>query len=217
VHYPVGLPVLTASSEDRSDLRNELNTPEDATVIIQVSRMEAWKGHILHLDALGLLREVPNWICWQVGGCQRPHEAQYLEQLKSATRRLGISGRVRFLGQRSDVPRLLAAADVHCQPNIGPEPFGITFIEALFSRLPVVTTALGGACEIVDESCGILVSPGHAGELASTLKQLIQDPIHRQKLGAGGPARALKLCNPATQLPWLNEVLSETTCLEKGR
>jgi glycosyltransferase involved in cell wall biosynthesis len=49
---------------------------------------------------------------------------------------------------RSDVARLLAAADIHCQPNIGPEPFGITFIEALYAGLPLVTTSIGGAIEM---------------------------------------------------------------------
>ena len=71
---------------------------------------------------------------------------------------LGISDRVRFAGQRDDVPGLLAAADVFCQPNTGPEPFGIAYVEALWSRLPVVATQFGGAQEIVDDSCGLLVA-----------------------------------------------------------
>ena len=57
--------------------------------------------------------------------------------------------------QRDDVPRLLAAADIFCQPNLGPEPFGIGFVEALSAGLPVITTATGGALEIVDGDCGI--------------------------------------------------------------
>lgn len=208
VYYPVPPPELTESARDRNALRAELNTPEDATVIIQVSRMEAWKGHQLHLEALSLLRDEPDWICWQVGGSQRPHEAQYLEQLKSAAQRLGIADRVRFLGQRSDVSGLLAAADIHCQPNIGAEPFGITFIEALFSRLPVVTTALGGACEIIDESCGILVPPGNVQALASALKQLIKNRDLRQRLGVAGPSRAASLCDPSVQMLQLYKVTS---------
>ena len=67
---------------------------------------------------------------------------------------------MRWLGQRRDVPELLAAADIYCQPNVGAEPFGIVFVEALYTGLPVVTTALGGALEIIDASCGVLVPPG---------------------------------------------------------
>jgi hypothetical protein len=69
----------------------------------------------------------------------------------------GVADRVRFIGERSDVGRLLAAASVHCQANLRPEPFGIALVEALAVGLPVVTVAMGGALEIVDESCGMLI------------------------------------------------------------
>ena len=58
--------------------------------------------------------------------------------------------------------RLLAAADVFCQPNSGPEPFGIVFVEALYAGLPVIATAIGGAQEIVDAAC---MRSGDAGAL----------------------------------------------------
>src|SRR6202007_943175 len=100
----------------------------------------------------------------------------------------GLGERVRFLGQRADVPQLLASADIHCQPNTGPEPFGIAFVEALYAGLPIVTSGRGGALEIVDASCGILTPPGSSEELALVLKQLITDDALRQRLSAGGPA-----------------------------
>src|SRR6202007_1965732 len=87
----------------------------------------------------------------------------------------GLGERIRFLGQRSDVPQLLAAADIHCQPNTGPEPFGVAFIEAMYAGLPVVTTAMGGALEIVQEECGVLVPPDDPQALADALLPLIRD------------------------------------------
>ena len=53
------------------------------------------------------------------------------------------------------MPALLAAADLFCQPNTAPEPFGLSLVEALQAGLPVVTSGIGGACEIVDASCGV--------------------------------------------------------------
>jgi len=114
-------------------------------VIIQVSRLEPWKGHRLYLEALGHLRDVGTWVCWQVGGAQRPHESEHLAAMRALCVELGIAQRVRFLGQRVDVHALLAAADIHCQPNLAPESFGSTFIEGLFAGLPIVTTAIGAA------------------------------------------------------------------------
>ena len=123
---------------------------------------------------------------WVVGGAQRPEEAAYVSELAAATRRLGIADRVRWLGERQDVRRLLAAADVHCQANIAPEPFGIAYVEALAAGLPVVASRSGGAIEIVDESCGVLVPPGDSEALAAALERLIVDRPFRAKLA---PAR----------------------------
>lgn len=196
------------SDRDRRAIRNEMQAPQAATVIIQASRMESWKGHALHLEALHLLRGLPDWICWLVGGAQRRQETEYLEELKRLAGRLGIADRVRFLGKRSDVPRLLRAADIYCQPNVKPEPFGIVFIEALYARLPIVTTALGGACEIVNGSCGILVPPRDRIALASSLRRLIVDSDLRAKLGAAAPDRAQELCEPVRQMRRIAEVFS---------
>jgi glycosyltransferase involved in cell wall biosynthesis len=207
IYCPVAQPEQIPAPADRARTRAELQTSEDATVIIQVSRMEALKGHALHLEALGLLRDLPGWVCWQVGGAQRPGEIEYLAELKKTAARLGITERVRFLNQRSDVARLLAAADIYCQPNIHPDSFGVAFIEALGARLPVVTTAIGGACEIVDDSCGVLVPPNDRSALATSLQRLIQDRTLRHRLGDTGPARAHQLCDPARQMNQFREAL----------
>lgn len=207
-YSPVAPTLHSYSKADQTATRAELPTPKGAVVIIQASRMEAWKGHALHLAALSVLTDLPDWVCWQVGGAQRPSEIQYLDGLKRTAARLGISERVRFLGQRSDVERLLAAGDLYCQPNLGPEPFGIALVEALHAQLPVVTTATGGACEIVDDSCGVLVSLGDAQALAASLRRLIEDSALRVKLGANGPARARELCDPAAQIERLGGLLA---------
>jgi glycosyltransferase involved in cell wall biosynthesis len=208
VHPPVDVSPRSVPVLERRRIREELNTPEAAVTIIQSSRIEAWKGHAVLLDALGRLRDEPRWVCWQVGGPQRVFEIAYLESLRDRARRLGIDDRVRFVGERSDVPRLLAAADIHCQANLRPEPFGIAFVEALAAGLPVVTTVTGGATEIVDESCGFLVQPGDPAALARALKQLIDDPSLRARLAAGAPTRARRVSDPARQIGLLREALS---------
>ena len=83
-------------------------------------------------------------------------------------------------------PQLLAGADMFCQPKQGPEPFGIVFMEALWAGCPVVTTAMGGALEILDESCGILAEPDSPDSLAAALDRLIQSPELARPVGAGG-------------------------------
>jgi glycosyltransferase involved in cell wall biosynthesis len=168
--------------------------------------MESLKGHTTLLRALARLRD-RNWLCWQVGAAQRPHEQVYQDGLMRLAQELTIADRVKFLGHRSDVAQLLDAADIYCQPNLEPDAFGISFIEALGARLPVVTTALGGALEIVDQSCGALVRPNDPAALADALARLLDDAGERRRLGAAGPARARELCDPATVLRRLDDLI----------
>ena len=202
IYYPVMAesPSEPDNATTTGAIRRALDTRNEDVVIIQVSRMEAWKGQLDCIEALGILRDVPGWVCWQVGGAQRPMEARYLASVRHAAERLGIAHRIRFLGQRSDVAQLLAAADLFCQPNRDPEPFGISLVEALWRRLPVVSSSIGGAAEIVDTTCGVLVEPKNPTALAAALSALIVDGPKRSQLGSQGPARARTLCDPGAQL-----------------
>ena len=140
LHYPVARRAETLDAAQRQGLRSRLNTPSDGVVLIQASRMEPWKGHRLLVEALARLADLPQWVCWIAGGPQWREEFEYEKSLREQVMKLGLEQRVLFLGQRSDVPQLLLAADIQCQPNLGPEPFGIAFIEAMQAGLPVVTT-----------------------------------------------------------------------------
>jgi glycosyltransferase involved in cell wall biosynthesis len=208
LNCPMLLKGVPADRGSREQVRRELATPAGDVAIIQVSRMEPWKGHFAHLDALARLRDCPRWVCWMIGGAQRPHERRYMKKLHAHAVRLGIAERVRFAGERADVPRLLNAADIFCQPNTGAEPFGIVFIEALAAGLPVITTAIGAAPEIIGPQCGMLTPPNDTGALADALRRLITDREARRRLGAGGPDRARSLCDPEQQTRKLGRILA---------
>lgn len=192
----------------REALRTELGVLPGIAVVLQAGRLEPLKGHALLLQALGSLREEPGWVCWIAGGIQPRPGPGYLKDLERLAGRLGISRRVLFLGERVDVPALLDAADLLCQPNVRPESFGIAMVEALHAGLPVVATAMGGAAEILDPSCGVLVPAGDIQALASALRTLLGDAAGRRRLGAEGPAHARTLCDPARQLARLHALLA---------
>ena len=206
------LPVEAAAPRDPDDvakLRRELETPSGDVVVLHASRLERWKGAAVLVEALGRLADVPGWTLWLAGGVQKPGEAAYLAELRQAARRPGVAGCVRFLSQRDDVPRLMQAADLFCQPNTAPEPFGVALVEALAAGLPVVTTGLGGAAEVVTRACAVLVEPGNPTALADVLRTLIASPSERQRLGAAGPARACELCDPAVTIPQFYRLLTD--------
>jgi glycosyltransferase involved in cell wall biosynthesis len=202
--YPVTLGRDTGA---RRQTRQSLGVDDDDVVVAIAARMEAWKGHRPLIEALGRIQADPRWTCWVIGGAQTDGERAYQQTLHELARRQAVSDRIRFLGQREDVPALLAAADIYCQPNLGGEPFGISFIEALKSGIPVVTTSIGAAPELVDETCGCLVGPGDIEALGSALGALVDAPDRRRALGAAGPGRAQTLCAPETQIPMIEALL----------
>jgi glycosyltransferase involved in cell wall biosynthesis len=171
--------------------------------------MEPLKGHSVLIDALAQLRDRSGWTCRLAGGAQRAHEEHYMASLRARAAAAGIADRIEFLGDRSDVQSLLAGSDIYCQPNVEPDAFGISLVEAMAAGLPVITSALGGAAEIVDETCGVLVPPRDSTTLASELSTLLDDRVRRERLGSRGPARARALCDPASQMPRIAEILRE--------
>ena len=66
---------------------------------------------------------------------------------------------------------------------------------------------MGGATEIVNDSCGILVPVGSVADLASALRLLVDDAQLRRRMGGSGPARARELTDPAAQLSHLRGAL----------
>ncbi len=209
-HNPV-MSCAPPGDDFRAALRRELATPTDAITIVQATRMEPMKGHSCLLEALAAIRDLPQWMCWQIGAPQRPEEMQYLESLKLQAHSLGIADRVRFVGARTDVPRLLFAADIYCQANPTPEGLPIVFIEALYAGLPVVGTRVGGFSEAIDDTCGRLVPPRDPIALAAALRELILDADVRRSLGAAGPMRARSLSDPAVQIPELRSLLASVS------
>lgn len=207
IYYPVSPSPPLDRPAVRRTIREELRTPEDKVVIVHSARMEPWKGHVLLISALEKMKANPQWHCWIAGGVQRPHEQEYLRQLQDQAAGAGIGDRVQFLGQRSDIPKLLAAADIHCQPNLGPEPFGIAFIEALYAGLPVVTTAIGAPAEYLTADCAMLTPAEDATTLASRLDELAHSGMLREQMGTAGPKLARHLCGPSESLERLRFVV----------
>lgn len=191
---------------DRAEVRAALGASSEDVVVLAASRIEPWKGHLDLLRALARLAGRP-WILWVAGGPQRAHEREHVRAIEEEVRRLGLQTRVTLLGERRDVRQLLAGADLLAQANVKPEPFGVVFAEALLAGVPVVTTRMGGAGEIVDESCGRLVPAKDPAALAGALDELISNAALRVSLGAAGVAHAAGVCDPSVVLARLESAL----------
>ncbi|MCZ8129704.1 MAG: glycosyltransferase family 4 protein [Steroidobacteraceae bacterium] len=116
---------------------------------------------------------VPGARLWMIG--DGPDRAA----CEADVRARGLGDQVRFLGQRSDVPGLLAALDLLLIPSES-EGLPIAAIEALAVGLPVVGFDVGGMREVIDDGgSGVLVKPGDARAFAAAVVELLRDPARR--------------------------------------
>ena len=97
---------------------------------------------------------------------------------------------------------------MYCQANTEPEGFGLSFIEAMRAGLPVVTSGIGGACEIVNDVCGTLVEAGDVYALSQALRRFVCDPALSGTFAKGATQRAAALCDPTQQMRRIQVLLS---------
>jgi glycosyltransferase involved in cell wall biosynthesis len=112
------------------------------------------------------------------------------EGVEDELARRSLDRRVRLLGERGDVPELLADADVFLLASRS-EGLPLSVIEAMAAGLPVVASDVGGLRELVrDGETGTLVPPGDPAALANALRPLVADRELRRRFGSAGRERA---------------------------
>ena len=150
--------------------------------MIMIGRFEPQKDHATLLRALAEL-QAHAWELDLVGdGLLRP-------EMEALAASLGIAERVRFLGQRTDVERLLAQAQVGVLVSKW-EGFPLSILEAMRAGLPVVASRVGGVDEAVqDGHTGFVVPRENVGELRDRLGGVLQSSELRTQLGASGRQR----------------------------
>jgi glycosyltransferase involved in cell wall biosynthesis len=150
--------------------------------LIMVARLGAQKDHATLLRALAGLQDRP-WEVDLVG------EGPLMGEMKALAAALGLSGRVRFLGQRMDVDQLLAGAQVSVLATNW-EGFPLSILESMRAGLPVVASSVGGIDEAVrDGDSGYLVPRGDVEALRDRIGRLLAAPELRMSMGSSGRAR----------------------------
>lgn len=173
----------------REAVRRELGIASDALLLGIIARLDPDKGQSDTLRAFALAARAHPAARLLLAGSETPWHPGYGERLKKEAAELGIAGQTHFLGQRADVPRLMAALDIFVHPSRH-EPFGLALAEASAAGLPVIAYAEGGTGEVVqDEVTGLLAAPGDWQALARSAQRLIDDPTRARALGRAGRER----------------------------
>lgn len=157
------------SEEERREFRRYLSEDESYHIVGGVGNLVSLKGHSYFIRAIPqILEKHPKTLFVIVG------EGPLHKHLVAEVNRLGLSGKVRFLGRLSTLTaRVISSMDVLVQPSLT-ESFGLVVAEALGCGVPVVGTQVGGVPEIVvDGQHGFLVEPMNPDAIADKVIWLL--------------------------------------------
>lgn len=178
-----------------------------------VATFGRWKGQDVFIDALRrVVASSPVPVRGYIVGDSLYDTAgsQFTRaELQSLIVSAGLAGRVGLAGFLDAAPAM-RSLDVVVHASREPEPFGLAIAEAMACGRAVVTTAHGGAAELVSPGADALVAePGDAGALAEALLRLAIDPALRTELGARARSAALERFAPARMASRLASLYEE--------
>jgi UDP-glucose:(heptosyl)LPS alpha-1,3-glucosyltransferase len=185
-------PALKLTCRERR--KEEFNFDAKDIVLIFVANEFRRKGLLVILEAMAALRSFPLRLLVVGGDTSDP----YLGQIRN----LGLEQQVKFIGRSGRIPELMAMSDIFVFPTAY-EPFGLVITEAMACGLPVLTSRIAGAAELIEDGIdGVLLNNPHdSGELKTKLEGLLDADI-RSRIGLNARTKAeqfsFKSCNEAT-------------------
>ncbi len=175
--------------------RFKFTGPADGPTAISVGRLSKEKDFATLIRAVALVKaRIPEFRLLMVGdGAERP-------ALETLSRELQLTETVTFLGERRDVPALLAQSGFYVASS-RTEGISLTILEAMSVGLPIVTTAVGGSPEIVEEGVtGHLAPPENPQALASAIVRMCERRHEWPAIGTAGRTRVEEHFNVRTMI-----------------
>lgn len=170
--------VAHLSPAERDAARAAMGVAPGEVVLIKVARFWPEKRHDVLLQAFRhLLRRTSNMQLWIPG--VGPEELR----VRAMAAELGVSDRCRFLGFRTDLPELLAMADLQVHTS-DEEGVPLAILSGMAAGRPIVSTRAGGISEVIrDGHSGVLIPLGQPEVFADAVYALMCDPERQRALG----------------------------------
>jgi len=193
IYNSIDQATLVCEPAEAAQLRKQCGIPVDSFVFVNVGRLGQEKGQSILLRAFQkVATDLPNGYLVLVG------EGSEKESLQTLAADLGISQRLKFLGQRADVGACLEMSDVFVFPSLF-EGLPLAPIEAMLKSVPCIVTRIKPLLELfADDDTGIVVGPGSVDELADAMRKIYSDPALRKRLGMNARIKAVENFDSST-------------------
>ena len=171
--------------ETRLSMRQSLGCDAATPLLGVVGNVIPRKGLIHLVRAMpNILAAAPAARLLVVGGQE---QSDYGQKVRAEAEKIGIAGRLAWLGYRAEPPRNpRVALDLFVLPSLD-EGLPLAVLEAMAAGLAVVATAVGGVPEcVISGETGLLVPPGQSGPLAAAIIELRGDAARRRRMGEAG-------------------------------
>lgn len=177
---PNGIPECAPEPASETEaLRHSLGVGPGVLFLFTPGRLAAEKGLEDLIDALVQVKASSLKFRCLIAG-----DGPIREELERRVAARGLTGEVAFLGFRSDVPRVMQAADLMVFPSWR-EGLSIALLESMCAGRAIVSTSIGSTLEATNEGrAAVLVDPGDISSLSAAIVKLGRDPALRDQLGA---------------------------------
>lgn len=191
-------------TKNRSSIRSQIGVQEHQHLVLYIGRLRSVKGVEYGIKAFARAAEANPTLHLALAG--DGEQRDYLENLAYD---LGISKRATFLGERSDLPDVLSAADSVLMPSLR-EGFPRVAIEAMAASKPVIATKVGAISEaIIDDNSGILVVSKDVPAMSAAITHLTGDSDLQARLGANARTRVENHYSAESYVARLDEMYSQ--------
>ena len=167
-------------------IRDELGIPQDSPLCLMLATYEPRKGHDFFLKSFSrVVAAIPSARALICG--HGNHEE--VGRIRKAVTSLGLDQYVFLENYRRDIDALFHEAQVLVVPSQRYESFGLTIIEAMARKVPVVATQVGGIPEVMGDGCGFVVRPDDAEGFANCISKCLRNKSFSAQLGERGYRR----------------------------
>ena len=168
---------ISQKNDSKIDIKKEFNLPHKSLIITYIGRLSPEKGVKYLIDSVNIIkRDIENFRVFIVG------DGKEFFTLKELVKQYSLEDMIIFTGYRENVKDFLEATDILVHPSLT-EGIPLSILEAMYSKVPVIATSVGGIPEIIkDCENGILIEPENKEQIAQAVLRLVKDIKLRQKI-----------------------------------